>query len=505
MSDKFDYSCHSPMMHPYLRLKAQAQSYLLFYRMGDFYELFYEDAEKGAKLLNLTLTQRGLSNGKPVPMAGVPFHAVEGYLARLVTMGESVAICEQIGDPSKSRGPVERKIVRYITPGTLTDEALLPQRADRMIAAIWEDSNRGKSIFGLAWMNLASGDFFVDQCSSDMLDALLSRIDPAELLHAEGQCFDALLPSVARAKAPNWHFELDNAKHGLLKHFNIDSLASFGIESLTTAICAAGALLRYVAHTQAQQLNHIKNIQHEQNHDYVILDSLTRKNLELTKTLNGEEAPTLFSVIDHCQTPMGARLLRRWVHHPLRKNKPIVNRQMRIQALIESINNLDPNVLDVNLLQKKLKNLPDIERISTRIALTSVRPRELASLREALKKLPKLSTQLKTDFASGLFDALAESLKVDPALQQLLSKAIAEQPSVMIRDGGVFAQGYDSLLDELRQLAQDSGSFIAQLEEKEKTRTGIQNLKVEYNRVHGFFIEVSRTQTHLIPDDYQRR
>lgn len=505
MSQEQDFSGHTPMMQQYLRLKQQAKSYLLFYRMGDFYELFYEDAEKGAKLLNLTLTQRGLSNGEPVPMAGVPFHAVEGYLARLVSLGESVALCEQIGDPNKSRGPVERKIVRYITPGTLTDEALLPQRTDKSIAALWAQKRRERTHYGLAWMNLASGRFNVEECDEEMLDALLSRIEPAELLHAESQPYQELLPNISHTAAADWHFELDSAQHFLLDHFRIDSLASFGIQDLPLAICAAGALLRYVVETQSNELAHIQHIQQEQSSEFVILDSVTRKNLELTSTLSGEDRPTLFSVIDHCCTPMGARLLRRWVHHPLRDNQTIEQRQDRIQALITAPSDLQAPGFDVESLQTALKNFPDIERIATRMALMTVRPRELASLREALTVLPTLGEQLEKNFDLALFQPLIQLLDIDPGLHQLLSQAIAENPSAMIRDGGVIADGYDEALDELRQLSQDSGSFIAQLEQRERERTGITTLKVEYNRVHGFFIEVSRAQSAHVPQDYQRR
>ncbi len=505
MSQEQDFSGHTPMMQQYLRLKQQAQSYLLFYRMGDFYELFYEDAEKGAKLLNLTLTQRGLSNGQPVPMAGVPFHAVEGYLARLVALGESVAICEQVGDPNKSRGPVERKIVRYITPGTLTDEALLPQRADKSIAAIYAQSQRGTQRYGLAWMNLASGRFRVEECDEAMLDALLSRIEPAELLHADSQPYTEILPHITHSSTADWYFERDNAQHFLLKHFQIDSLSSFGIQDLPLAICAAGALLRYVTETQSSELSHIQHIQQEHSSEFVILDSITRKNLELTSTLSGEDSPTLFSVIDHCCTPMGARLLRRWVHHPLRDNQIIFERQERIQALIQPAGELEWPSFGIHDLHAALKHFPDIERIATRMALLTVRPRELASLREALDVLPTLWEQLQQHFEPSLFQPLITLLDVDPKLSQLLHAAIAETPAAMIRDGGVIADGYDHTLDELRQLSHDSGSFIAQLEQRERERTGIQTLKVEYNRVHGFFIEVSRTQSDRVPQDYQRR
>ena len=505
MSKDVDFSGHTPMMQQYLRLKQEAQSYLLLYRMGDFYELFYEDAEKAARLLNLTLTQRGLSDGQPVPMAGVPFHAVEGYLARLVAMGESVAICEQIGDPAKSRGPVERKIVRYITPGTLTDEALLPQRADRSIAALWRQTQRRQTRYGLAWMNLASGSFKIEECDAELLDSLLSRIEPAELLHADSQSLDIMPAQAALTGVPEWHFDYDTAHHYLLEHFQIDSLAAFHVESLNLAICAAGALLRYVAHTQAQQLSHIDRIQQEQSSEFVVLDGLTRRNLELTSTLSGEEQPTLFSVIDHCCTPMGARLLRRWVHHPLRDNAAVTMRLNRVEALMSNEGPLEGPRFSLEALQQRLKNYPDLERIATRIALASVRPRELASLRQALADLPHLRALFEPLPGVDLFKPVLQALDLSPDIHALLQHALAEQPSAMVRDGGIIADGYDEELDGLRQLAQDSGSFLAQIEQRERAQTGIQNLKVEYNRVHGFFIEVSRTQTDLVPEHYQRR
>ena len=498
---------HTPMMQQFLRLKAQAGKNLLFYRMGDFYEMFYDDAERAARLLNLTLTKRGASNGAPIPMAGVPFHAMEGYLARLVALGESVAICEQVGDPATSKGPVERKIVRIVTPGTLTDEALLPAKADRIIASVVSKRINRSERIGLAWMNLANGDFKVSECTPDQLESELHRLEPAELLYAESSRVPRL-EGVATSAAPDWHFDTDHAQHVLQQHFRVDTLAGFGIADLAAAICAAGALLDYVGRTQEQSLSHIQTIGVEHAGEFVVLDPVTRKNLELTQTLSGETSPTLFSTLDHCQTPMGSRLLRRWLHHPLRENSAANARQRVITALLST--SPDYNSLSerppLQMLFECLDRFPDLERIATRIALRSVRPRELASLREALGRLPDLAAHLCSGF--GTHPELHEfnaRLSLNPAIAELLNRAIDPEPSLMVRDGGVIATGYDAELDELRTLASDSGDFLLQLEARERERTGIANLRVEYNRVHGFFIEVSKGQADKVPDDYRRR
>ncbi len=502
-----DISAHTPMMQQYLRLKDEAGAHLLFYRMGDFYEMFYGDAERAARLLNLTLTKRGASNGAPIPMAGVPFHAMEGYLARLVALGESVAICEQIGDPAASKGPVERKIVRIVTPGTLTDDALLPAKADRLIAAAWTTRVNRQERTGLAWMNLANGQFSVTECPPDMLDTELHRIAPAELVCAESQRLPAD-DGMAVSAIPDWHFEPDNARDVLHKHFAVDSLASFDLADMPAATCAAGALLRYVGRTQAQALTHIQSIRTDRASEYVVLDPVTRKNLELTETLAGEESPTLFSLLDHCETPMGSRLLRRWLHHPLRDNVPALERQHVIASLLSSpasADTLSPaDALDA--LRGKLNHYPDIERIATRIALRSVRPRELASLREALELLPGVADHIARSFE--LTPQLArhvQALGVSPELTALLHSALDPEPALMVRDGGVIAKGYDAELDELRRLASDSGEFLLDMEARERERTGIATLRVEFNRVHGFFIEVSRGQADKVPADYRRR
>jgi len=492
------------MMQQYLRLKAEAGPLLLFYRMGDFYELFYDDAEKASRLLNLTLTTRGASNGVPIRMAGVPFHAVEQYLGRLVKLGESVAICEQIGDPAASKGPVERRIVRIVTPGTLTDEALLPAKADRAVAAV-QPGNGKTGRLGIAWLNLASGEFRLTECAPALLASELHRISPAEVILAEGQPLPVDF-SAPISPVPVWHFETSGARQQLLNHFGTDSLAGFDVEDMPEAICAAGALLRYVSNTQSQALAHVQQLTADRASQYVLLDPVTRRNLELTETLRGEESPTLFSVLDHCQTPMGSRLLRRWLHHPLRDNDPAAARLRAIETLLDGG--------DPRLLQDALSPLPDVERISARVALRSVRPRELASLRDALELLPGLhamvlrlageGSMLSADTQARLPE-LAAQLAPDPAIGELLARAVAAEPGVNVRDGGVLAAGFDAELDELRALESHSGDFLVQLEKRERERTGIANLRVEFNRVHGFFIEVTRGQTDKVPDDYRRR
>ncbi|WP_441299865.1 DNA mismatch repair protein MutS [Bordetella genomosp. 1] len=500
-------SQHTPMMQQYLRLKAEAGPLLLFYRMGDFYEMFYEDAERGARLLNLTLTKRGSSNGSPIPMAGIPVHAMEQYLARLVAQGESVAICEQIGDPATTKGPVERRIVRIVTPGTLTDDALLPAKADRALAAVYVAGKAREPRAGLAWLNLASGEFHVTECSPAQLESELHRIAPAEVIYADSAELQLAFDG-ARTRVPDWHFEADGARGHLLAHFKTDSLAGFDVEDMPVAVCAAGALLRYAARTQSHALAHVQTISAERAGLYVLMDPVTRRNLELTLTLSGEDAPTLFSLLDGCRTPMGSRLLRRWLHHPLRDNAPVLARQQAITALMSARLDMDQTFGAAGLLESlrtALQVFPDIERIAARLALRSVRPRELASLRDALATLPQLHALLAPAAEAPRVAELARHLTLDPAIADLLYRAIAQEPAVAIRDGGVIATGFDADLDELRVLAADSGEFLVQLEARERERTGINNLRVEFNRVHGFYIEVTKGQTDKVPDDYRRR
>lgn len=493
------------MMQQYLRLKAEAGAHLLLYRMGDFYEMFYEDARRVARLLNLTLTHRGMSGGEPVPMAGIPFHSVEGYLARLVAMGESVAICEQVSDPAQSRGLVEREIVRTVTPGTLTDDALLPSKADRLIAAVSRGRIRRNERIGIAWMNLASGEFRLLESTPEMLDTELHRVQPVELVLAE-QSPTPRLDNITVTNVPDWHFDADGAQETLMRHFGVDSLAGFGMTDHEIAVRAAGALLRYVQDTQAQALPHIQTLRIDHPDDYLVLDPVTRKNLELTETISGEDSPTLFAIVDHCCTPMGSRLLRRWLHHPLQDTARVQQRQDCVAALLAAAAD-DPlaSVSPLDRLRQQLHVYPDIERIATRIALGSARPRELASLRDALAALPELQPPLALLASTAYLDGLRQDLSADADLLGLLQAAIDPEPAAMIRDGGVIAGGYDEELDELRQLSTDSGQFLMELEIREREHTGIPSLKVEYNRVHGFFIEVPRAQADKVPVEYRRR
>ena len=516
--DKTDLSSHTPMMRQYLRLKQEAGKHLLFYRMGDFYELFYEDARYVASLLDLTLTQRGVSKGEPVPMAGVPVHAMENYLARLVAMGESVAICEQTSDPAASKGLVERQIVRTVTPGTLTDEALLPSKSDRPLAAALTIRRRGRQLSALAWMNVASGEFCVCQCDPQMLATELDRIDPAELILAEeAEPIEGLSADLAVSPVPTWHFDADNSHQLLCEHFGVDTLAGFDLDTLPVAIRAAGALLRYALDTQVGRLPHVQSVRVDHPGDYLVLDPVTRKNLELTRTISGDETATLFTTLDQCVTSMGSRLLKRWLHHPLTDNTAVQRRQDGITGILTipmdnsaesgfaSSEALPTGSTLLDGLRLALQGLPDIERIATRIALKSVRPRELAGLRDALERLPALQAVLAALREQPCFDHLVEPIHIDEALATLLQQAIDAEPAYLIRDGGVIADGYDGQLDELRKLAGDSGQFLVDLEARERDRTGITTLKVEYNRVHGFYIEVSRGQADRVPIDYQRR
>lgn len=498
------HSGHTPMMQQYHRLKEEAGSILLFYRMGDFYEMFYDDAVRTAKLLNLTLTKRGTSNGQPIPMAGVPVHAMEQYLARLVALGESVAICEQFGDPATSKGPVERKIVRIVSPGTLTDENLLPSRVDRPLLAIFKPSKGRNQKYGLAWLNLASGEFKVCETDEQSLESEIFRIAPAEIVIGDSFHFESSYQGAISYTA-DWHFDLKESQNQLQQFFSLASLAAFGIEDLHNAICSAAALLRYVQRTQNQSLNHIQTITADLSANYVVLDPITRKNLEISETLSGEAAPTLLSLLDHCQTPMGSRLLRKWLHHPLRDNHALLERQQRVQAFLNPLSLAANTPYVLEQTRQQLNNLPDIERISTRIALLSVRPRELASLRDALQLMPELHAYLVEHMGLSTGEALLSPLLECRELSPYLQQVLAQEPSVMVRDGGVIAEGYDTELDELRTLATDSGAFLIELEARERERTGISNLRVEYNRVHGFYIEVSKGQVEKVPEDYRRR
>ena len=499
-----DYSAHTPMMQQYLRIKAQHDDKLLFYRMGDFYELFYEDAEKAARLLDITLTHRGSSAGEPIKMAGVPFHAADQYLTRLVKLGESIAICEQIGDPATSKGPVERQVVRIITPGTLTDAGLLEERGNSVVLTL--ALHRG--IIGLAWLNLAAGDMRVLETSADNLASELERLQPSEILLPESLDLPVVLnDSTPPKRLPDWQFDYEHALQLLTRQFGTRDLSAFGCEELHAAIMAAGALFEYVRLTQQtaaddsadQTLDHLQTLQVEHPETYLRMDAATRRNLEITLTLRGEAAPTLSSLLDTCSTSMGSRLLRHWLHHPLRNRITLQQRLDTVAGLIDT----KPGVLHADL-QAQLKHIADIERITSRIALRTARPRDLSGLRDSLTALPEITRLIAASTAAAV-QRFIPAMEADTALTQLLIHALQPVPGIVIREGGVIADGYDAELDELRTLQKNCGEFLLQLEERERERTGIPTLKVEYNRVHGFYIEVTRTHGEKIPPDYHRK
>jgi DNA mismatch repair protein MutS len=475
------------MMQQYLRIKAEHPDILVFYRMGDFYELFYDDAEKASRLLDITLTSRGQSAGAPVKMAGVPVHSVEQYLAKLVRLGESVAICEQIGDPALAKGPVERQVTRIVTPGTLTDSSLLDDKADNILLSI----SRDKSTVGLAWLSLASGTLRVAEIAPQNLQNELRRIAPAEVLAEESVPLDGYFVT----RLPAWQFDAESGKRRLLKQLGAASLSGYGCEDMALAIGACGALLDYAGKTQGQALAHVVAVTPERASEYVRLDAATRRNLEITETLRGESAPTLFSRLDACATGMGSRCLRHWLHHPLRDTGVLARRHEAVACLMESFSET----------HKVLRGFSDVERISARIALKNVRPRELAGLRDSLRLLPELTLTPNRGQAPMLLQQLAADLAAPAECLALLQKSIHAEPAARVIDGGVIAAGYSAELDELRGLETNAGEFLVELERKERERTGIANLRVAYNSVHGYFIEVSNAQAAKVPTDYRRR
>ncbi|GIB71977.1 DNA mismatch repair protein MutS [Vibrio cholerae] len=487
-------SHHTPMMQQYLRLKAENPDILLFYRMGDFYELFYDDAKRASELLDISLTKRGASAGEPIPMAGVPFHAVEGYLAKLVQMGESVAICEQIGDPATSKGPVERKVVRIVTPGTVTDEALLSERVDNLIAAIYHHNGR----FGYATMDITSGRFQLSEPQTEEeMAAELQRTSPRELLFPEDFSPVHLMASrQGNRRRPIWEFELDTAKQQLNQQFGTRDLVGFGVEQAKLGLCAAGCLIQYVKDTQRTALPHIRSLTWDRQDQSVILDAATRRNLELTHNLAGGTDNTLAEVLDHCATPMGSRMLKRWIHQPMRDNATLNQR-------LDAITELKETAL-YGELHPVLKQIGDIERILARLALRSARPRDLARLRHAMQQLPELHSVM-SELKQPHLTELRTHAEPMNELCDLLERALKENPPVVIRDGGVIADGYSAELDEWRDLANGATEFLERLEAEERDRHGIDTLKVGYNNVHGFYIQVSRGQSHLVPPHYVRR
>ncbi len=482
------------MMQQYLRIKAEHPRILLFYRMGDFYELFYEDAERASRLINITLTKRGTSAGAPIPMAGVPVVSVEQYLARLVKLGESVAICEQIGDPATSKGPVERKVVRIVTPGTLTDTSLLSAKADAALAAVTIDVKRGCA--GIAWLVLSSGDLRVTSTPRARLASELARIAPSELLVADEQ--RGLVPSIDGIvqMVPDWHFDAARGGQLLRQQLDVATLQAFGVDEQPELLAACAALLTYAQQTQSEQLAHVTSLKVEHESDFVVLDAVTRRNLELTEPLRDENGPTLFKLLDHCTTGMGSRRLRHWLHHPLRSAEAARQRHGLIGMLLEG--EREQRVLDA------LRHVPDLDRIAARIALKSVRPRELAALRDALPRIAQAAA-LAAELRGPLAESLWAQLQPPAGLHALLAQRLLPEPATAARDGDVMAAGVDAALDELRQLRDNAGAFLVELEARERERTGISNLRVEYNRVHGFYIEVTQGQLDKVPEDYRRR
>ena len=503
MSDKPTTNDHTPMMQQFLRIKAQHPDGLLFYRMGDFYELFYDDAKTAASILDITLTARGQSAGKPIPMCGIPYHAADRYLAKLVDAGVSIAICEQIGDPATSKGPVDRQVVRVITPGTVSDEALLDERRDNCLFAVTaagKPSGENQSrLYGFAFMNISSGRFVLSEVKG--LDALLTeigRIKPAEiLLNEELTELDTSLNHPAKRKRPPWEFDLENATRTLTQHFATRDLSAFDCEQLEIALQAAGCLLQYARDTQKSELPHIQGLQVERLRDSVILDAASRRNLELDTNLAGGRDNTLLSVIDRCATAMGSRLLSRWVNRPLRDSVQLGKRQDVVAALITDYR-FEP-------LHEILQAIGDQERIIARLGLRSARPRDLAKLRDGLSRLPALQQQLQAIDCPHLL-SLRTAIAEFPEQVALLQNAVEENPPVVIREGGVIAAGYDSELDELRNLSTNAGQYLIDLEQRERARTHLSTLKVGYNRVHGYYIEISKGQaTAEMPAEYQRR
>lgn len=485
---------HTPVMQQYLRIKAQHPGVLLFYRMGDFYELFFDDARKAARLLDITLTARGQAGGEPIPMAGVPYHAAEQYLARLVRLGESVALCEQTGDPATAKGPMERQVTRIITPGTLTDAALLNDRQENLLLAV----SVAGSHYGLAIMELSSGRFSVQEVRGE--EALLSelaRLQPAELLVSEaGPLPEALSGRAGLRRLSPWHFEFESAQRLLCEQFATHNLDGFGVSELQLALGAAGALLHYVRDTQRSALPHLRGLVVERHEDGILLDAASRRNLELETSLSGHHEYTLAGVLDHTATAMGSRCLRRWINRPLRDRAQLQQRYHVIETLLDARR--------YEHFQPQLRGIGDIERILARVALKSARPRDLTALRSALARLPGLQALL-APLDSPRLGVLATAIGTHEPIHARLARAIVETPPQLIRDGGILAPGFDAALDELRGLSEHADQYLIDLEQRERARSGIANLKVGYNRVQGYYLEVTRGQSDRVPDDFQRR
>ena len=493
---------HTPLMQQYLRIKAQVNEkypdILLFFRMGDFYELFYDDAGRAAQLLDITLTARGQSAGQPIPMAGIPYHAVDSYLARLLRRGESVAICEQVGDPETAKGPVERKVVRIVTPGTLTEETLLEDRGDRLLATVCRLDAGQDTRHGLAWLDMAGGRLGCSEPeSAEGLAAELERLRPAELLVPE--TFDARLiqaDGVALRRRPDWEFDVETARRALCRQFGVQDLSGYGIEHPGSAVAAAGALLGYAREMLAGDLPHIGGLRFEQASAHLLLDAATRRHLEIDRHPEGRNENTLIALLDHAATPMGSRELRRWLIHPLRERVALTRRHTAVGALAEASR--------FDAVREALAGTGDLERILTRIALGSARPRDLTTLRAGLERVPALR-ELLDPVQDTLLQDIAERMPARPDITDLLTRALVEQPPVLIRDGGVIREGYNAELDELRSLSSNADDFLQKYEASERERTGISSLKVGYNRVHGYYIEIGKSRAGGVPEEYTRR
>ncbi len=483
---------HSPVMQQFLRIKAQHPESLLFYRMGDFYEMFFEDATRAATLLDIVLTSRGQSNGEAIPMAGVPVHAADSYIARLARMGESIAICEQIGRPTPSGGPVKREVVRLVTPGTLTDEALLDSDSDNLIAALFQKDG----VYGLAWMELSSGSFSIAECAGvEELQAELQRLRPAELLVGEGARLPEALPDApAIHERRGWQFSVSSARRGLKDQFLVHTLDGFGVEGMDRAIAAAGCLLDYVKDTQRGALPHVRSLSVERPAEALLMDAATRRNLELDRSLSGRHEHTLAGILDRCATPMGSRMLRRWIHRPLRAHETLRRRYQAIDALRQ----------DREGWRASIREVGDLERVLARLAIRTARPRDLERLRAALEAAPALRERLAA-LDAPLLQVLAERMDTPPEGLILLEKSVAEQPAPRTRDGQVLAQGYSAELDELREVSSNADAALQDLEKQERESSGIPNLRLGYNRVHGYYIELRRSQSEEAPEHYIRR
>lgn len=488
----------TPMMQQFLKIKKDHQDVLLFYRMGDFYELFFDDAKRAADLLDISLTKRGTSHGQPIPMAGVPYHAVDNYLSKLVQLGQSVAICEQVGDPATSKGPVERKVVRIVTPGTVTDENLLPDRQDNLIASVYSHTSKDNTTFGLAFLDINSGRFLINQFENESdLQATLTRISPAELLYPESFVAPGLIRNIKGSRRrSDWEYDLQTAHRVLNQQFDTKELTGFGVMDCAHGIAAAGCLMQYVKDTQRTALPHIRSIKVESTASAILIDAATRKNLELTQNLSGGSENTLANVLDNTSTPMGSRLLKRWIHMPSREQLEINGRLDAVEELLQN-GAFEP-------IQSLLKSVGDIERIVARLAIRSARPRDLARLRSALFVLPEIKSEL-SGLGSIRLQTLNNQINPLPDIAQFLEAAIIENPPVLIRDGGVVKPGFNTELDELRELSDGATRFIEELEAREREQTGIATLKVGFNKVHGFYIDVSKANSAQVPDHYIRR